>query len=83
MERLRGTLKKVVASRDPDVGKAELELKAVISQLSGPIETRQQAAEMKRYLEEDDVVADVSALDFNLKTPLLKVLNEITPLLPA
>jgi hypothetical protein len=38
---------------------------------------------MDRYLNDDGVVADVSELAFDLKTPLLRVLGEISPLLPA
>jgi hypothetical protein len=69
----------VLASGDPDVGKAELELKFVQKQLSGTVATRQQAAEMERFLRDDDVVADISAMVFDLKTPLLEVLTAITP----
>jgi hypothetical protein len=50
-----------------------------MKQLSAKLETRQQAVEMERYLKQDDVVADVSKLAFDLKNPLLEVLAEITP----
>ena len=56
-----------------------MELKAVLKQLSGKMETQQQAAEMVRYLKDDDVVADVCNLAFDLKGPLIELLAEITP----
>jgi hypothetical protein len=80
---LQREIKAVVATQDPDAGQAELELRAVLKQLSGEMRTRQQAAEMTRFLEEDEVVADVSELAFDLKTPLQQVLAEITPQLSA
>ena len=73
----------VVETKDPEVGKAELELKAVLRQLNAKLENQQQAAEMERYLHDDDVVADVSELASDLKTPLLNVLAEIKSQLPA
>ena len=76
-------IKAVVDTRDPLAGNAELELRAVLRQLNGEVATRRQAADMDRYLNDDGVVADVSELAFDLKTPLRKVLGEITPLLPA
>ncbi len=81
--RLQEQIKVVVAIDHPDVGKAELELQAVMRQLEAKVETRQQAAEMARYLHQDEVVADVCDLAFDLKTPLLQLLSEITPQLAA
>lgn len=81
--KLQDEIKLVAAADDPEAGKAELELRAVLKQLSGKMETRQQAAEMERYLLEDDVVAEVCELAYDLKTPLLKVLKEIRPQLLA
>lgn len=81
--KLQNEIKLIVASNDPEVGKAELELKAVMKQLAGKMETRQQAAEMKKYLNEDDVVADVCQFAFDLKGPLLGLLDEISPQLLA
>jgi hypothetical protein len=81
--KLLAEIKEIAATKDPLVGNAELELRAVLKQIKGEMSTQQQAAEMERYLEQDDVVSDISELAFDLKTPLLKVLREITPLLPA
>lgn len=80
---LLAEIKEIVDTKDPLAGNAELELNAVLRQLKGELATQRQAAEMDRYLQDDDVVADVSELAFDLKTPLLQVLGEITPLLPA
>ncbi len=80
---LQAEIRDIVATRDPQAGTAELELRAVLRQINGELGTQRQATEMDRYLRTDDVVADVSELAFDLKTPLLKVLSEIAPLLPA
>jgi hypothetical protein len=73
----------VRATGHPDAGGAEVELKAVIAQLNGALETQQQAAEMERYLQQDDVVADVCELSYDLKTPLLAALAEARPQLAS
>ena len=83
MAKLQDEIKVIVATKDPEVGKAELELKAVQKQLSGKMETQQQATEMARYLQDDEVVAEVCELAYDLKTPLLKVLREIQHQLTA
>jgi hypothetical protein len=81
--RLMAEIKAVVDTKDPLAGNAELELRAVLRQLNSEVATRRQAADMDRYLNDDGVVADVSELAFDLKTPLRKVLGEIAPQLPA
>lgn len=81
--KLQAEIRLIAGSGDPKSGQAELELRAVLKQLSGTLATRREAAEMDRYLSQDEVVADVSQLAFDLKTPLLKLLGEIKPLLPA
>jgi hypothetical protein len=83
LPKLENVLKVVLASKHPMAGQSELELKAVIRQLKAKMETKQDAAEMERYLERDDVVATVCELAFDLKTPLLKVLSEIKNQLAA
>ena len=80
---LQAEIRDVVATGDAQAGNAELELRAVLRQINGELLTQRQATEMDRYLRDDDVVADISELAFDLKTPLLKVLSEIAPLLPA
>ena len=58
--------------------------RAVLKQISGGrIETKPQADEMEQYLKGDSVVADISKLAFDLKTPLLKVLAQISSKLSA
>ena len=81
--KLQEEIKAVVATKDPLAVQAELELKAVLRQLNGKLETQRQAGEMDRYLKQDEVVAAICEMVFDLKTPLLKVLEKLTPLLPA
>jgi hypothetical protein len=83
LAKLQGMMKVVMNSKDPEAVQAELQLKAVMKQLNGKMETQQQATELDRYLQQDDVVAEISERIFDLKTPLLKALGEITPQLLA
>jgi hypothetical protein len=80
---LQEEIDSVLATHDPDANKAELVLRAVLRQLNAKVETQQQAAEMERYLQQDDVVAEICELAFDLKTPLLAVLGQIKPQLAA
>jgi hypothetical protein len=80
---LQAEIKSIVATQDPDAGSAELELRAVVAQLGGAMESQKQANEMLSYLADDEVVANVCDLAFDLKTPLVKVLEEIRPQLAA
>ena len=80
---LQAEIKDIVATKDPLAGNAELELRAILRQINGELVTKRQATEMQRYLSDDDVVADVSELAFDLKTPLLKVLDQIASSLPG
>ncbi len=73
---LRKQIKNVLATKHRLAGEAELELKAVIAQLGGQVATLEQATVMEKYLADDDVVASVCKLAFDLKTPLLKVLRD-------
>ena len=81
--KLQAEIKEVLATKDPDAGKAELELQAVLRQLKAKMETQQEAAEMERYLDQNDVVTAIDILAFPLKRLLLDLLNEIKPALPA
>lgn len=83
LTKLKDELKWVVSTQDPLAAGAELELRAVMKQINGTLETRQQSVELERYLDQDEVVADVCELAFDIKTPLLKVLRGIQPHLPA
>jgi len=66
--RLQEEIKEIAATKNPLAGKAELELRAVLRQLSGQLSTKRQATEMERYLSDDEVVADVSEFAFDLKS---------------
>lgn len=95
VKRLLAEIDVLVATTAADVGdmaperwnmvkeRSELELRAVVKQLRGNLETQRQAAEMARYLEQDEVVEDVCELTFDLATPLLQALNNVKVHLPA
>jgi hypothetical protein len=83
LSKLLAEIKMVVATKHAKAGEAELELKAVLRQLKGEMRSKKQAVEMERYLKDDDVVADVCKLAFDMKTPLLKVVAEIKDQLAA
>jgi hypothetical protein len=81
--KLRDLAKEVVGIPHPETQKALLEINAVMRQLTPKPESRQQVAELERYLQQDDVVFDVCELAFDLRTPLLKILTELKTQLPA
>ncbi len=83
MAKLQAELKEILATKDPDAGKAELELQSVLRQLNAKMETQREAAEMERYLDQNDVVTAIDILGFPLKKPLLDLLSEIKPALQA
>jgi hypothetical protein len=62
---------------------AELELRAVVKRLASPIDTRQQAEEMQKYLGDDEVVADVCEMAFDFRTPLLGALAALVQRIAA
>lgn len=76
-------LKWVLSTKDELAADAELELRAVIKQISGQVTNQKQADEMFRYLDEDDVVAAVCEEAHDIRTPLLAALREIREQLPA
>ena len=83
LAKLQAELKEILATQDPDASKAELELQSVRRQLNAKMETQREAAEMERYLDQNDVVAAIDILGFSLKQPLLDLLSEIKPTLQA
>ena len=83
LAKLQAELKEILATQDPDASKAELELQSVRRQLNAKMETQREAAEMERYLDQNDVVAAIDILGFPLKQPLLDLLSEIKPTLQA
>lgn len=62
---------------------AELELRAVAQRLAGKVETKAEAEEMKKYLDDDEVVADVCLEAFDFRKPLTDTLDAIMDRLPA
>ncbi len=81
--KLQAEIKEIVATKDPDAGGAELELRAVLRQIGGEMDSQKKADDMLKYLQDDEIVANVCELAFDLRTPLIKVLNEIRSELAA
>ncbi|MGE0384041.1 MAG: hypothetical protein AB7Q97_04875 [Gammaproteobacteria bacterium] len=80
---LKELAKEVAAAKHPESRNALLELNAVMKQLAGNPDTEQKIADMARYLEQDDVVADVCMMAQDVRAPLMQALNEIKARLAA
>jgi len=76
-----GPLKDVAAtlkgSKHPEAVQAQVELGAIVKQIKGDPATLQQVLELERWLQQDQIVADVCELAFDLRTPLLGALSEL------
>jgi hypothetical protein len=72
---LKSVAAKIAAARHPSSAKAILEIQAVIRNLTAEPATRQQVSELRHWLDTDDVVAEVCALDRDIRTPLLDALS--------
>ena len=76
------------AEKHPDAAEAIIELRAIRANLTAKPDTAQTVAELERYLETDDVVADADesnrfGIEVNIQVPLLEALDEIKLNLPA
>jgi hypothetical protein len=80
---LRALASEAAAEKDSESAKAVLETNAVIKQLSGDPASAQQVQELKRWLADDDVVADVCAMDRDIRQPLLAALASVEASLSA
>ena len=80
---LRALASEAAAEKDSESAKAVLETNAVIKQLSGDPASAQQVQELKRWLADDDVVADVCAMDRDIRQPLLAALASVEASLAA
>jgi hypothetical protein len=63
--------------------KAVMEIRAVMAQLSADPDTAQRVLELRSYLETDDVVAEVSELAEDIRSPLLRALSTVAARLGA
>ncbi len=64
----------IAEEKHPESAKAIIELKAVISNLTETPNTPQMVAELRRWLEQDDVVSDVCEFALDIRSPLLAAL---------
>lgn len=77
LTRLRGIAKEIAAARHAQSTQAVIEINAVIKNITAEPDSPQKIAELRRYLEQDDVVQDVSELASDVRTPLLKALARL------
>jgi hypothetical protein len=80
---LKMAAKEIAEMRDPESAKAILEIQAVIKNLTERPASAQQVAELTRYVDQDDVVLDVSEFASDIRTPLLRALDELSKGLAA
>jgi hypothetical protein len=77
--KLRTLSKEVDAEKHEESAKAVLELNAVIKNITAEPRTAKQIGDLKKWLSEDDIVADVCELAFDIRKPLLGALSKIQP----
>jgi hypothetical protein len=75
--RLREVGKEIAAANHAESAPALIELKAVIANLTEKPATKQQIAELERYLGDDDVVLDVCELAYDIRTRPLAALADL------
>ena len=68
---------------DPNYAEAVQELKTIQERLNAKLETREQVAEMESFLRQDQVVADICEVGFDLRGPLIEALAEFATQMPA
>lgn len=74
---LKGAAKEIADLKDPESAKAVIEISAVVKNLTAEPKTPQQVAELVLYVDQDDVVLDVSEFAADIRTPLLKALAQL------
>lgn len=75
--KLKDIAKEVAAAKHAESKNALLELNAVIKNLTAEPDTAQKVQELIRWVEQDDVVADVSDFAEDIRSPLLDALDEL------
>lgn len=83
MGRLAKLAAAIKASGHPEADRSLIEVKAILANLSASPDTPQRVAELVRYLEDDDVLADVDSpnrfgIEVDLREPLLDALDDIS-----
>ena len=79
VEDLRQLAAAVAKEPHPKLREAIIKINAVMKNLTPEPATLQQVNELERYLTQDDVVADVSDLAFDMREPLLDALKALKP----
>lgn len=74
---LKSVARQIADLKDPESGKAVMQISAVVKQLTAEPRTAQQVGELVRYIDKDDVVLDVSDMAQDIRTPLLKALAQV------
>lgn len=74
---LKSVARQIADLKDPESGKAVMQISAVVKQLTAEPRTAQQVGELVRYIDKDDVVLDVSEMTQDIRTPLLKALAQV------
>lgn len=80
---LKDVAREIAEMKDPESGKAVVQISAVVKNLTVEPRTATQVAELVRYVNGDDVVLDVSDLASDIRTPLLKALAQLHRALAA
>lgn len=75
--KLKAIARDIAAAKHAKSAQALIELKAVISQISGTPDTAQKVSEMQTYLEQDDVVQDVCEMADDIRSPLLAATSKL------
>jgi ribosomal protein L12E/L44/L45/RPP1/RPP2 len=83
IDRLREIAAEIAAEQHPDSDKGQIEVRAVMAQLTQEPASEQQVVNLQRYLLQDDVVFDVCELSYDFRTPLLQTLNALKAVLPT
>lgn len=82
VEQLRKLGAAIVAAKDPEAKDAIILLQAVVKNLTPQPDTPQKVAELERYLQTDDVIAEAEApnpfgVAIEIRTPLLAALQKL------
>lgn len=80
---LKAVAARIAAARHPSSARAVVEISAVVKNLTAEPRSLQQVTELRRYLGEDEVVADVCELSQDIRTPLLGALERLQSVLAA
>lgn len=75
--RLRVMAKEIADTKDHDAAAAIIEVSAVFKQLKADPKTEQQVLELMRWVDNDDVVLDVSEISEDIRTPLMGALQAL------